>query len=316
MSDHFTWSGRHDGDEIIHRRFFQNVTEIHQTPTDFGLIGFCCDEGVRRNKGRTGANIAPNIIRGQLANYPIHQAFSIQDKGNVSCTDGDLEQAQKNLGQAVCELLDQNTTPIVLGGGHETAFGSFQGIFQHVMNNNPQQNIGIINFDAHFDLRNADVPTSGTPFLNSANLLKENGKDFNYLCLGIAKHGNTKVLFDTAKALNAQFIEDKDLIRGDAENTSKIIQDFINKVDVIYITIDLDVFSSYIAPGVSAPAVRGISLNIFEELFTQIVDSGKVKLLDIVEYNPEFDQDNRTSKLAAFIVYQFIQNIIGKKESV
>lgn len=314
MSEEFHWSGRFDGDEAIHRRFFQVIaaeTSVDQIPT-FGLIGFCCDEGVRRNKGRLGARNAPNLIRSQMASLPIHTPVTIQDMGNVVCENGELETAQQNLSKKITALLDQGTTPIVLGGGHETAFGSFQGIFQHVQNQHKGESIGIINFDAHFDLRDAEVPTSGTPFLNSANLLKDNNQAFHYLCLGIAKHANTKVLFQTADTLKVTYIEDNALLYGSITDSFAQIKAFIDQVDHIYITIDLDVFSAHIAPGVSAPAVRGISITTFEQLFNQIIQSQKVRLLDIVECNPEFDIDNHTSKLAAYIAYQFIQQIITK----
>ncbi|MDU6100327.1 MAG: arginase family protein, partial [Acinetobacter sp.] len=67
-----------------------------------------------------------------------------------------------------------------------------------------------------------------------------------------------------------------------------------------------DVFAAAVAPGVSAPAVKGIDLATFEAIFKHIQGTGKIKLLDIAECNPKFDLDNRTAKLAAYIVYQYL----------
>lgn len=315
MADPFIWSGRFDGDEAIHRRFFQLMNNEYTSSFKFGLLGFKSDEGIRRNKGRLGAYNAPDIIRSQMASLPIHNEFNISDFGNIECNDGELETAQTELGTKIDELLTKNITPIILGGGHETAFGSFQGIFNHIQRHHPNETIGIINFDAHFDLRKADHNTSGTPFLNAAELAQAHQQPFHYMCLGIAEHGNTKALFETADRLNVTYLLDHALTSDQLSNAMNAIQQFMSNIDHIYITIDLDVFPSYLAPGVSAPAVRGLNLEVFEALFTTILNSDKVRLLDIVECNPQFDIDNRTSKLAAFIVYQFIHHIVSKEPS-
>ena len=166
--------------------------------------------------------------------------------------------------------------------------------------------IGIINFDAHFDLREAEHATSGTPFLQAARLSEQHQKQFNYLCIGVANHANTKVLFDTADALNCSYLRDHEVNIFNLPNVLAAVDAFIEKVDCLYVTIDLDVFAAAVAPGVSAPAVKGIDLATFEAIFKHIQETGKIKLLDIAECNPKFDLDNRTAKLAAYIVYQYL----------
>ena len=307
-STHFKWQGRFDGDTPEHRRFFQMINQ--QEVADFTLLGFASEEGIRRNKGRLGAKNGPDHIRSQMASLPVHRPFTLNDAGNIACDDENLEAAQKALADKIQNILDHKSRPIVLGGGHEVAFGSFQGAFNYLRAEQEQFQLGIINFDAHFDLREAEIATSGTPFLNAANLSKSHNVDFNYLCLGIAEHGNTKVLFDTADQLGVTYIQDKELSLSPFKLNAALekLQAFIDRVDYLYITVDLDVFPAAIAPGVSAPAAKGISLEIFENLFEVILASKKVILLDIAECNPQFDIDHRTAKLAAWIVYQYINN--------
>ena len=304
MNHSFTWQGRHDGDGEEHRRIHHVVNTTQHA--SFALIGFGSDEGVKRNKGRLGAADAPNMIRAQLANLPVHQSVSIVDIGTVVCEQGPLEKAQAELADQVERSLQQGMKPIVLGGGHEVAFGSFSGLFQYIQHHEPQQKIGIINFDAHFDLREAEQVTSGTPFLNAAKLSEQNQKEFHYLCIGVAKHSNTKALFDTADRLNCQYIYDQQLQLSEIDHLISKINGFIEKIDALYITVDLDVFSASIAPGVSAPAVKGIDLSVFDPLFQAIKKSGKIRVFDVAECNPRFDLDNRTAKLAAYIIFNYI----------
>lgn len=304
MNHSFTWQGRHDGDGEEHRRIHHVVNTTQHA--SFALIGFGSDEGVKRNKGRLGAADAPNMIRAQLANLPVHQSVSIVDIGTVVCEQGQLEKAQADLADQVERSLQQGMKPIVLGGGHEVAFGSFSGLFQYIQHHEPQQKIGIINFDAHFDLREAEQVTSGTPFLNAAKLSEQNQKEFHYLCIGVAKHSNTKALFDTADRLNCQYIYDQQLQLSEIDHLISKINGFIEKIDALYITVDLDVFNASIAPGVSAPAVKGIDLSVFDPLFQAIKKSGKIRVFDVAECNPRFDLDNRTAKLAAYIIFNYI----------
>lgn len=308
LTTDFTWSGRFDGDSTQHRRLFQIINKTAQA--DFTLIGFASDEGVRRNKGRLGAQNGPNHIRAQMGSMPVHRAFSLNDAGTITCEKGDLETAQDLLAHTIKETLSHQSLPIILGGGHEVAFGSFQGAFRYLFQKEvPAENIklGIINFDAHFDLREADQVTSGTPFLNAADLSKQHNVEFNYLCLGIAEHGNTKVLFDKADELGVQYLYDHELSSSAIANAMPRVQNFIDAMDYIYITVDLDGFPAYLAPGVSSPSAKGFSLESFESLFNLIIQSQKVIVLDIAECNPEYDIDHRTAKLAAYIVYQYIQ---------
>jgi len=304
MNHSFTWQGRHDGDGEEHRRIHHVVNTTQHA--SFALIGFGSDEGVKRNKGRLGAADAPDMIRAQLANLPVHQSVSIVDIGTVVCEQGQLEKAQAELADQVERSLQQGMKPIVLGGGHEVAFGSFSGLFQYIQHHEPQQKIGIINFDAHFDLREAEQVTSGTPFLNAAKLSEQNQKEFHYLCIGVAKHSNTKALFDTADRLNCQYIYDQQLHISEIDHLISKINGFIEKIDALYITVDLDVFNASIAPGVSAPAVKGIDLSVFDPLFQAIKKSGKIRVFDVAECNPRFDLDNRTAKLAAYIIFNYI----------
>lgn len=304
MDHSFKWQGRNDGEGEAHLRIHQVVnTSQHVT---YAFIGFSSDEGVKRNKGRVGAADAPDLIRAQLANLPVHQPVTIADLGTVVCDSGKLEAAQAELADQVERCLKQDMKPIVLGGGHEVAFGSFSGLFQYIQNHEPNKKIGIINFDAHFDLREAEQVTSGTPFLNAATLLAQHQQEFHYLCIGVAKHSNTKILFETADRLNSTYIYDDELQQKNVENIILKIQKFIGKVDYLYITVDLDVFSASIAPGVSAPAVKGVDLSVFDPLLEAIKETGKIKVFDVAECNPRFDLDSRTAKLAAYIIFNYI----------
>jgi formiminoglutamase len=284
----------------------KDIIRPFQTPVQGGsaILGFASDEGVRRNHGRTGASGAPAEIRSMLERLPVHGPTDLYDAGDITCLDGDLEGAQAALAERVAMLLGHNSRPVILGGGHEVAFGSFLGLAQHLAQQFASERILIINFDAHFDLRRAPHASSGTPFRQIAELCGAQGAEFRYLCFGISKLSNTTALFERARSLNVEYRLDEEMRVSAYNELRDTLRQRIAGVDRIYLSVDLDVLPAAVAPGVSAPAVRGISFEILEDLIVEILSSGKLALADVAELNPLFDQDGQTARLAARLAYR------------
>lgn len=309
--DMSAWTGRVDP-EPDGLRWHQCIRPIDAADDrGIALLGFASDAGVRRNQGRPGAAGGPLMMRRALASLAWHRHGPAYDAGDVVCQDDALEAAQDQLAERVATLLDAGHFPLVLGGGHEVAFGSWQGLARHLDGQGATHDlkkaprIGIVNLDAHFDLRDpAQVRSSGTPFAQIAAECEARDWPFRYACLGVSRASNTRALFQRAQALNVLVREDREF---DAASLGVIIRDlqrFIVHCDHLYLTIDLDVLPACEAPGVSAPAARGVSLALLEPLIETVRDSGKLRLADIAELNPNHDIDGRTAKVAARLVHQ------------
>ena len=262
------------------------------------LLGFASDEGVRRNQGRTGASAAPAALRKALGPLAFHLDRTVADAGDVVVSDGALEAGQERAGRAVAEMLDAGHLTVVLGGGHETAYASYLGVSASAAVQSGQR-LGVLNLDAHFDLRDEPVPSSGTPFLQMALAEAAAGRDFRYAVVGISEANNTRALFDTAGRLGVQYLLDEDC---EAARVQAFVAGFLADIDVLYLTIDLDVLPAAVAPGVSAPAAYGVPLPVVSAVCRQVAASGKLLHLDVAELNPGFDIDGRTAKVAARLV--------------
>jgi len=295
------WQGRTDS-EPDSERWHQIIQPFHKNvQPGVVLLGFCCDEGVRRNHGRTGAKQAPDAIRRALANLAWHSSRPVYDRDNIHCDDGDLEKAQKNLATRLVNPLKEGHFPIVLGGGHEVAFASWSGLYQFYKSATAK--IGIINFDAHFDLRDPQfIHSSGTPFAQIAEKSQEANWSFHYAVFGISRPNNTKALFDSAAKHNTWVVEDEAINVHTLPLLTDQLQHWLQDKDGIYLSFDIDVLPASQAPGCSAPAALGVELALLLPLLKQIKDSGKLILADIAEVNPTYDIDNRTAKVAARIV--------------
>lgn len=307
--DETVWAGRTDGSAPEHRRWHQ-VANGQRSAQDndssgvgkqrFAIIGFASDEGVRRNRGRPGAAAAPDALRKALAPMAVHADFAMTDAGNVTVEDQDLEAGQENLADHLGPLLDQHQLTVVLGGGHETAWGSYLGRNRSVRL--AEQRVGVLNLDAHFDLREAEKASSGTPFLQMARADQAAGREFRYTVLGISEPSNTRALFQTAAALDVEYLTDEECSRQNLPRILQAVDRLVQGVDAVHLSVDLDVLPAATAPGVSAPAGYGVQLEVIHEICRHVARSSKLVLVDIVELSPRFDIDQRTARTAARLI--------------
>lgn len=298
------WSGRVDlPEDASTRRWHQWMREPapHAAP-GVALLGFACDEGVRRNHGRVGAVEGPAALRKMLANLPTLDDTPLYDAGDVDCLDGDLEGAQTRYAERLAALLDAGHFPVGLGGGHEIAFATYQGLAKHLGKRRPR--VAIVNIDAHFDLRRQERGSSGTPFLQALEHAAELGLPLEYCVYGISAASNTRALFDTATQFGVHCVRDDELGALDLPRRLAELQQRLAEVDVIYQTIDIDGLPHAVAPGVSAPSARGVSLDVVEPLLDMVAATGKLKVLDVAELSPPHDRDGVTARVAARLIHR------------
>lgn len=298
-----TWSGRIDGDGPEHARWHQRVSTGEPTGPHVALLGFASDEGVRRNEGRVGAAKGPSSLRRALSSLALHGglgdgSLGLHDLGDVVVEGEGLEVGQSALGERVASALGRegNVLTVVLGGGHETAWGSYLGLAGATP---PALRFGVLNLDAHFDLRDAERPSSGTPFLQMARACEAAGLPFCYGVVGISEHSNTRALFERADELGVDYLLDVDCT---AERVAEFVANFAAGLDVLYLTVDLDVLPASVAPGVSAPAALGVEPRIVVAAVRAAAETGKLRLMDVVELNPDLDVDDRTARTGARLV--------------
>src|SRR5699024_8294222 len=199
------WTGRHDGEGPEHARWHQAVRVVEagsaggsasapDPATDHvALLGFRSEEGVRRNRGRVGAAEGPGALRRALAPLALHGALAsseveLHDLGDAETVGEDREGGQSAAAALTSRALDRAGSRLtaVLGGGHETAWSSYRGLMGSGFGPRAGQRWGVLNLDAHFDLRSEPRPTSGTPFAQMAEAERAVGRDLRYAVLGIA----------------------------------------------------------------------------------------------------------------------------------
>ncbi|GAB3279443.1 formimidoylglutamase [Parahaliea aestuarii] len=304
-ADATPWQGRIDSEDgELGLRWHQVVsTEVSEIP-GAALLGFASDLGVTLNKGRPGAAEGPPALRRALANMAWHHHVQLMDAGDVPVT-GDLAAGQATFAAQLSSLLEKGHFVLGLGGGHEIGWASYQGCRDYLQRSGAGQRLGIINFDAHFDLRlPAPHPSSGTPFYQVAEDCETRNQPFDYCCIGVAPTANTRALFQRAATLGVRHLLDIDCHGRDAKT---LLQEFIAPLDALYVTVCLDVLPPASAPGVSAPAAPGVEPAWILRQLALIGDLCRHfqvnwLMADVAELCPPLDFDARTARLGARVL--------------
>ncbi|MCB0272696.1 MAG: formimidoylglutamase [Bdellovibrionales bacterium] len=271
------------------------------------VIGVCDDRGVKNNLGRIGAKQGPEAFRKmfytQSLGHTSPKEKSIYDVGNLKLTKNILTTHEK-LREIVDQIKSQDEKKkiLVIGGGHDIAYGEIAGCIkrdQKIIRNH------IINIDAHSDVRPYEknkTITSGTPFYRLITEAGIRGEHYHPFGLQKPSNNNALVAWMLEHKVDIHWLEDMPSNEAQMKKFHELLQQM--KFRKWHLNIDLDAFDVAHAPGVSAQAIFGVSPNLFLNLanYKSIFES--IETLGIYELAPKYDIDGRTAKLAAKLAYQ------------
>ena len=185
-----------------------------------------------------------------------------------------IENVMLNIEKTTKEITKQNKIPVILGGEHSITFGAVNGIFKG-LNFSKNEEIGIIQIDAHADLRE-NYENQAHSHASVMYLLSKSGYK-------IAQFG--------VRALSKEEVNNRnifDILYFDVEdikNTKdiKLPKYFPNN---IYITFDVDGLDPSIMPATGTPVPDGLGFNQSLQLIKSLIKGRKVLGFDVVEFSP------------------------------
>ncbi len=285
-----------------------NAEEDYEA-ADIVILGCPQDEGVRRNNGREGAALAPTAIREQfykLTTFNIKKR--IFDLGDINIG-GTLEETHDTHAAVVTQILKDGKRLIVLGGGNDISYPDGCAMAEVF---GPEWWIGV-NIDSHLDVRIAEQRNSGTPY---RQLLEEGRLLPNYFYeVGYQTHFASPVYYEYIRTLGVNRIS-LEMLRSrseaDLELKESIKQKFIGHSSSLstFFGFDLDAVRSADAPGTSAPSPLGLRAGEFIQLVKYAASLANTKIIEFSEVNPNYDADNRTTKLVAIAMHRFCTGVV------
>ncbi len=169
-------------------------------------------------------------------------------------------------------LMDRNKLVGLLGGDHSTPLGYMKAIGEK------HGNFGVLQIDAHFDLREAYEGFNYSHASIMYNALKEIPQLERLVQVGVRDFGSDE--WEYVKNSNFRVITyfDKEIKNRQFEGQTwkNISEEIISKLpDKVFISFDIDGLDRKLCPFTGTPVPGGFELDQIFYLFTQLAKSGK-----------------------------------------
>ncbi|WP_299227989.1 formimidoylglutamase [uncultured Psychroserpens sp.] len=198
----------------------------------------------------------------------------------------------------VSQIISAGKVPIIIGGGHNNAYGNIKGAALAL-----KAPINAINFDAHHDFRAEEGRHSGNGFSYAfaEGFLK------NYFIFGLHENYTSDRIFKTLKKLKAiQYCTFEDImIRQDSDFHSEL-ETAIQHISENPFGLEIDCDAIEGVPS-SAMTPSGFSTNQARQFVHHFGKQTNVTYLHICEAAPTPDTETQVGKLITYLITDFIK---------
>ncbi|OLS31002.1 MAG: Guanidinobutyrase [Candidatus Thorarchaeota archaeon AB_25] len=233
-----------------------------------------------------------SLERKDAIDKSLTKMLTLEDVGDLEIALRLPEAAAIDISEACTKLASRESRLLFLGGDHFISYPILKGLKR----GRPGR-YGLVYLDAHADL----YSDMGGYQLSHATGVRRMVDDELVLREDIAA-------YDLRSALPAQ----REEMTGSKAPISskdqfhKRVKEIGKRVEYIYISVDIDVLSPQVAPGVSHPESGGLSMIDLVELLRSAFETGKVRYADVVELNPLVD----TTGITAFAARDIVKEIL------
>jgi arginase family enzyme len=243
---------------------------------------------------RTGAVF--QYRRGELA-----------DAGDLHVFPTDTIRTFRAVAAEVRALAASGATLLLMGGDHSISFPAFAGWQRAMQGTVSADRLGYIQIDHHFDWGNHSAIHGPLYHGSNARRIGElvGMAPQRMAFVGVGSVTRKKQLDDLRRD-GYQIVPAREIReQGAHEALAAVIASFAERCDAVYVSIDIDVLDSSVAPGTGNVTIGGISGGELFDIMSQL-ESLPTKALDIAEVAPRYDLSGRTAQIAAKVFFEFV----------
>ena len=300
------------------------AVNLSQSKADYVLLGICESIGVKANHGIMGTHTAWNTALTALLNTQNNRYnkgkkvlvlghfnytdlmvqandLNTDDKADMKSLRSLVSTIDEDVSNLIYTIVSTGKTPIIIGGGHNNAYGNIKG--SSLALNTP---INSINFDAHADFRSLEGRHSGNGF----SYAFEEGFLNRYFIFGLHENYLSKKTIKTIESLktNVKYNTFEAIeVRGDRNFDHELQRalEFINE-DAYGIEIDLD---AIINIGSSAMTPSGFSSTQARKFLSFFAQYKQATYLHLCEAAPELHEGDpkQIGKFLSYLITDFIR---------
>ncbi len=282
-------------------------------PIDAGLIGAPYSSASISASGAAGGPEAVRMAFRYNTTYSPDwgtdiQELKVRDLGDIGGHLTDVNAAHQHIEDAVAGALTVagSFVPLIIGGDHSITAPAVRGFCKA----NEGKRVGVINFDAHFDVRNFEHgPHNGTPFRQIVEGLDQvDGR--NVVELGIHGFMNAAPYHQWCIDQGITVISGRKVQKRGMEScVAEALHRAGDGTDVIYASVDIDCLAYPFTIGTSAASPEGLSAwQLLEGIFACGLDP-RVRALDVVEIDPSRDVKDLTARSGCSVVLTFLAGL-------
>ena len=281
-----------------------------------------------------GVDIGPAALRvARLHQRIARLGYSVQDLGDMRLERPqtfpevddklkyvrEISNACEQLAIEVETILGKDQFPLILGGDHSIAIGSFAGVVSHYKKQD--QTIGLIWFDAHADMNTPETTPSGnihgmplsallgygTPELTNVGGFSP--KLDPQLCAHVGARDIDPGERELIRKLGIRFFTMREIDeRGMRACMDEAIAIATRGTGGYAVTFDVDVLDPGDAPGSGTLVRGGLTYREAHLAMEKIAEAGGMCSLEMVEINTALDVNNKTAELGV----ELILSALGK----
>lgn len=300
--------------------FISGLEDLAPHTAKYVLVGIPEDVGVRANQGKPGAANAWHACLKSLLNIQANQYTSPKNLillGEIDCTEtmaraaslgeddphyyaklGDfVASLDKVVSQVITAIVSAGKIPIVIGGGHNNAFGNIKGTSTAL-----KKPINIINIDAHSDLRKMDHRHSGNGF----SYAQKEGYLGKYRMFGLHHNYTPAYLLEEIHlSSNNHYRLFEHLILKSSQDIVRAFREELGFVSNEEFGMELDCDAIKDFPS-SAQSPSGFTFNMVRHFVNIASEEKNIRYLHLCEAAPSKNSETKVGKALSYLITDFM----------
>lgn len=241
---------------------------------------------------------APGLLRrtlGRIGRYDVETgrqlSTCIADRGDIDIEGLSIDQATPRIREAVAASAEAHALTLLIGGNNAITRPAVLGLGGEL------EEVGLITLDAHFDMRDT---AAGLGNGNPVRALLEDGlPGANIAQIGIASFANTAAMHQDALE-GGHCIVTADEVRGHGiDQAVRRALDHVVHCDALVIDCDVDVIDRSQFPAAPGARPAGMAVHDFFRVVRQLASDSRVRVIDLVEWDPPLDPTDLSALTAA-----------------
>jgi agmatinase len=221
---------------------------------------------------------------------------TMADVGDVAIQGSDTEANYERISGAARGIAGRGALMVAMGGDHSISYPLGRGM-------EPLGEFDVVHVDAHTDFIDE---LDGARLTGASQLRRLAELPFVGTVTALGIRNVDRAEMEGMRELGGRWATSRDVLERGAAG---VVPETVPKAEALYVSIDLDVLDSSVAPGHSLQEPGGLSYRQLRAILVEVARRGRVIGFDVVELNPARDPSGATSRVASWIVTHFLSEI-------